>query len=156
MKIYINSIKDNQAISLDNVEQLNKLNCYFSIKSFNSIKGIATLNLVDNIIKLNIKANLALTLVSSYSLKNFNDNIEIDEELFFTDNQEFENDDIFNLDKNYIDLDEIIYSLTVTSIPVDVHQEGEDISSLDGYKIYQEDEIENTSPFDCLKDIDDD
>ena len=83
----------------------------------------------------------------------------IDEELFFTQKQEFDSEDVEYVDKDYIDLDEIIFSLIVTQIPITLHGPEDEYVKTDTYRVMSEEEYlsENSSnfgsPFDALKDI---
>ena len=53
----------------------------------------------------------------------------------------------------YFDIDNIIYSLIVTSLPLNIHQDNEKIAKIEGVSEDIEDDI-TSSPFDKLKDID--
>ena len=55
-----------------------------------------------------------------------------------------------------MDLDNIIYTLIVSSLPISIHAPNEEVIESDEYRVISEDDLdsENTSPFDVLKDLD--
>ncbi len=163
MIIYFDSIKEGNVESINysgNIYNFNKFNQSSIISKFNSIDGEICLSKTNNIliVKFNLKCNI--DAISSYSLNVFKTDIKIEDELYLTNLKEFENDEIIYCSQS-INLDEIIYSLAVTAVPIDIHQEGEELPSGEDFKVYSEDELENElnnedkeSPFDILDKFD--
>ncbi len=159
MKIYFNQIKDHEILNYNSL-----LKDYINgndrtLKAVNSSSGKIELTKFDHslIIKLNINFNV--DVVSSYTSNVFKTNIKIIDELYFTNSKELGDED-FILINDEIDLDNYIYSLLITSIPLNIHKSGEKLPKGDGYRVLSEEEFkkekENNggNAFDALKDID--
>ncbi len=143
MRRYFNSFKDDELIEYQvNKTLLNNLNQSKDIQSFNG--GIVTffIKKIDEILEIKIKGTIDLSLISSYSFKPFKTNIEIKDKLYFTDNENYESEEVF-LINNMIDFDEILYSLVLVSIPINPYKEGEDTTSISGIKILQEEDVKS-------------
>ena len=155
MKINFNEVIENRTLDLD--LDLNKLNKEYqsdTIKSFNNIKGTINLNKVDNILIFKIKFVTNLTLISSYSLKEFSK----EDTLYFTNDKNLSSEETILIDDE-IDLYNIIFSLALTSIPLKIHADNEKEIKGEGYRVIKEEDLraENeatSSPFDILKDLD--
>ena len=97
-----------------------------------------------------------MTLISSYSLKDFDKDFSVDDTLYFTDEEECASEDTL-LVKNEIDIDNIVYSLLVTSLPIKLYADDEKVIKGNGYRVLKEgeedEENDESSPFDVLKDI---
>ena len=147
MKRNFSSFKDDETIEyLVNKVNLNKLNYSKDIQSFNGGKVNLYVKKTDEILTIKIKGTIDLNLISAYSFKPFKTNVDIEDTLSFTNNKIYESDEVF-LVKNSINIDEIIYSLVLVSIPLNPHKEGEDTTSIGGVKILQEEDVEiNKSP----------
>lgn len=126
------------------------------IKKVNYCNGLIRLEKVDHILicKLSLKANI--NVISSYTDEPFNTNIFINDELYFSDLKDMDGEDIIFTEDN-IDIDYYVYSLIITSIPIDIHKKGEKLPSGEGYRVIKEDDF-NKEPkgnvFDKLKGID--
>ena len=159
MKINFNEVIENRTLDLD--LDLNKLNKEYqsdTIKSFNNIKGIINLNKVDNILIFKIKFVTNLTLISSYSLKEFNKDIKVEDTLYFTNDKNLASEETILIDDE-IDLYNIIFSLALTSIPLKIHTDDEKEIKGEGYRVIKEEDLKDenevtSSPFDILKDLD--
>lgn len=159
MKINFNEVIENRTLDLD--LDLNKLNKEYqsdTIKSFNSLKGTINLNKVDNILIFKIKFVTNLTLISSYSLKEFSKDIKVEDTLYFTNDKNLVSEETILIDDE-IDLYNIIFSLALTSIPLKIHADNEKEIKGEGYRVIKEEDLraENevtSSPFDILKDLD--
>ena len=159
MKINFNEVIENRTLDLD--LDLNKLNKEYqsdTIKSFNNIKGTINLNKVDNILIFKIKFATNLTLISSYSLKEFSKDIKVEDTLYFTNDKNLASEETILIDDE-IDLYNIIFSLALTSIPLKIHADDEKEIKEEGYRVIKEEDLraENevtSSPFDILKDLD--
>lgn len=159
MKINFNEIFENRTLDLD--LDLNKLNKEYqsdTIKSFNNIKGTINLNKVDNILIFKIKFVTNLTLISSYSLKEFNKDIKVEDILYFTNDKNLASEETILIDDE-IDLYNIIFSLALTSIPLKIHSDDEKEIKGEGYRVIKEEDLKDenevtSSPFDILKDLD--
>lgn len=158
MKINFKDI--NKVAETDLNIDLKKINEEYSsetIKKFNSLKGNLKLQKVDHILIFDIKFDANLTLISSYSLKEFDKDINIKETLYFTDDEEFLSDDVIFVD-NEIDVTNIVFTLALTSLPINLHAPKEEKIEGEGYRVIKEEDLENEdevkeSPFDILKDI---
>ena len=153
MKIYLNTIKDVEHYEFDDVYELNKILNYFQIKKFNNIHASFSITKMESIYELNICLDACIDIVSSYTLKVFPYNFHLEDKLYFTSDENFENDDVIYLENEYFDIDNIIYSLIITSLPLNIHQDNEKIAKIEGVSEDIEDDIAS-SPFDKLKDID--
>src|SRR5574344_656382 len=155
MKVAFGSIKNQEKMDFQaSIKELNSLNNFYSISKFNDCKGVVSFSKVDDILTLDLHLTIDIDLISSYTLKVFNDKMLIDDTLYFTNKSELEAEEIFYLDKGILDLEKVIYSLVVTSIPINVHKKGEKYLTSKDYTIYSEEEYENkkSSPFDVLVD----
>lgn len=156
MKIRLSEIKKNKVIDI-NIDIDNFNNEYHSsfIKKFNSIEGKIKIQKINDIYILDFNILANLTLISSLSLKEFDDDYEFSDKLYFTTNKELESEDTF-LVKDIVDLDNIIYTLIVSSLPISIHAPNEEVIESDEYRVISEDDLdsENTSPFDVLKNLD--
>ena len=129
------------------------------IKKINSISGSVESVKHDEIYSLKLNYKVVLELVSSLSNKEFEYPMNIDEELFFTKKKEFDSEDVEYVDKDFIDLDEIIFSLIIAQIPITLHAPDDEYVKTDTYRVMSEEEYlkeENSSfgsPFDALKDL---
>ena len=111
MKINFNEVIENRTLDLD--LDLNKLNKEYqsdTIKSFNNIKGTINLNKVDNILIFKIKFFTNLTLISSYSLKEFSKDIKVEDTLYFTNDKNLASEETILIDDE-IDLYNILLPL---------------------------------------------
>lgn len=152
MKIYLNSIKDSEQYDFNDVHQLNEILNYFQIKKFNNIHATFSITKMESIYELDIILDTSIDVVSSYTLQVFPYNFHLEDQLYFTNEENYENDDVIYLGHEYFDIDNIIYSLIVASLPVNIHQENEKIEKVEGVNDFELDD-EVTSPFDKLKDI---
>ncbi len=158
MNIYFNQVKDHDEVSFES-----SLNKFFKedalLKKINNCKGTITLNKAENtlIINFNILCNINIT--SSYTGVPFNKEIKIDDTLYFTNTKSLDSDDIIFV-KDLIDLDYYVYSLLITSIPVDAHKDGEKLPKGKDYRVLTEDEYlkekasSGSNAFSALNDID--
>ena len=160
MRRNFNSFKDVEVIEYSaNKAILDKLNHSRDIQNFEGGEVTFQVEKTDSILTITIDGEIKLNLISTYSFKPFKTSIPIHDILYFTDNEEFESEEVF-LAKSSIDFDEIIYSLVLVSIPINPHDEGESTDNIDGIPILQEDEVEiHNSNFDdkleeILNDID--
>ena len=157
MKIYFKEINGTKVfdIAID-LKKLNEEYESSTIKKINSISGTIKANKVDDILILDFQIDSNLTLISSYSLKEFDKDFSVDDTLYFTDEEECASEDTL-LVKNEIDIDNIIYSLLVTSLPIKLYADDEKVIKGNGYRVLKEgeedEENEESSPFDVLKDI---
>ena len=86
--------------------------------------------------------------------------ININENIIFTLDKQYEDGDIIYLDENYIDIDQLVYSYVVSELPSSIKEEKFDTIEKDNYRIISEDQYQKehqkrkSSPFDKLKDLD--
>ena len=160
MRLDFSKVDAKTIINIDeNSSTLKKYNHSSVIEEINSVTGTVTTERADEVIivKYNLKANLLV--YSSISGDLFDYIMNVNETLYYTNNKALESEDIFFEDKDYIDLNEDIYSLIVTNLPIKLHKKGEKYPSGDNYRVLTEDELneysgDQTSPFDALKDLD--
>ena len=144
-------------IRLD-LNNFNKLYSNDIINKFNSINGEIIINKVNSVYIFDIHILANLNLTSSLSLKKFDEDYEINETLYFTNNEEYKSEDTEFIE-GFIDIDNLIYSLLITNIPINIHAPNEKGTIVgEGYRVIKEEELETekskSSPFDILDEID--
>lgn len=155
MKINFDSIKGLENVKYSPIiEEFNKLNYSDRIKEFKKVNIEISFEKINEILKCEFKIDFEAFVISSYTLKPFNYLKNIDDILYFTTNKEYEDEDVI-LCKEIIDLDNYVYSLILSSIPLNAHKSGEKLKNFDDINVYSEDEYKKNkeSPFDILKDI---
>ena len=160
MKIDLAKVKGKETIAYSgDLNYFNNFNKSKTIKEFKSVEGKVTLEKADAvlIIKYDIKA--VLDVFSTLTNEPFEYPISIDETLYYTSEKEMESEDVFYIKEGRIELEEDIYSLIVTSLPLILHKEGEEFPHGKNYRVLKEDELNEDdgssySPFDKLKDLD--
>ena len=160
MKIDFAKVKGKETIAYSgDLNYFNNFNESKIIKEFKSVEGKVTLEKADAvlIIKYDIKA--VLDVFSTLTNEPFEYPISIDETLYYTSEKEMESEDVFYIKEGRIELEEDIYSLIVTSLPLILHKEGEEFPHGKNYRVLKEDELNEDdgssySPFDKLKDLD--
>ena len=151
--------------SLEKIDYVGDLNYYNSakniptIKSHKSVEGVVEIEKADSVIIVKYDIHAILTVISTLSGEEFDYPLDINETLYYTDEEEMDSEDVFYIKEGYIDLDQEIYSLIITSIPLILHKDGEEYPQGKNYRVISEDEIDendgsNYSPFDKLKDLD--
>lgn len=151
----------NKPIELPIRLDLNAFNKTYSndiINKFNKVEGLIKIEKVNKvyIFKISILANLNIT--SSLSLKKFDKEFDIKETLYFTNDEEYESEDTEYVD-GLLDIDNLIFSLLITNIPITIYAPDEDKEIVgEGYRVIKEEDIEkeqtHSSPFDILDDLD--
>jgi len=121
------------------------LSKYFSgsgkiIKKIKSLKGTITTDKVGSTLICKVKLKGVLNVVSSYTNIPFDTSIVIDEDMYFTNKSDQEADEIIFV-KDSIDFDYYIYSIVLTSLPIDIHKKGEKLPSGDGYRVLKEEDL---------------
>ena len=161
MNINFSSFKEGSIETISyspDIDDFNKLNHSLIISKINSIEGNITFSKVNDILMMNFDLNFNVCVISGYTLKEFDKTLNIRDTLYFTNDENSETEEVFYT-KDIINLDEIVYSLLITSIPLNIHADDESLPSGDDFKVYSEDELEkeieeDSSPFDVLKDLD--
>lgn len=150
MKIYFNDVKNTLTISYNSHLQDYCKDDAPVLRKINKMNGEIHFSKVDNVLICKLNLLVECLVVSSYTNIPFNYKMELDEELFFTDSKEMDSDELIYT-KDEIDLDYYVYSLVLTSIPINVHKKGETI-----YRDDSDDSQEEvkSSPFDVLEGID--
>jgi uncharacterized metal-binding protein YceD (DUF177 family) len=158
MRILFSSVEDRGTYPLKvDIKRLNSLNHSKNIICFDSVEGEVYAERLDQVIELAFRAKVSVEAVSSYTLKPFVYKMKIDEKLLYSNDPGLDSDDVIYIDSEVIDIEEIIYSLVLTSLPLDIHAPGEKLASGDGYEVYSEDEIKkdiSDNPFASI-DLDD-
>ncbi len=162
MFINIDSIKNNKEETIlydGELSIYSKLNHSSIIKDIKEVSGKINLIKVNNILSLEFDLTSKLLIESAYTLKEIDYILPIKDTLYFTNEIDLESEEVFFV-KSKVDLEETIYSLIITLLPLNAHGENEVLPSNDEFKVYSEDELEleneenHDSPFDVLKDLD--
>ena len=103
-----------------------------------------------------------MVLRSTRSLKPVNHEIDLEDEIVYTYNKDLvDNEQVFLLEDDELDLDKTIYSLIISSIPLKViASDDKESYSGENWEVITEDEYnkrknsEENSPFASLKDLD--
>lgn len=142
MKIQFAKIQSNETIdySLELQEPISVNKA--SIVSINGANGTIDLEKADDVYILTYHIEANLTVLSSISNEPFDYNEEIEETLYYTDKKEFKSNDVFYINKDYIDVDEEVFSLIITSLPIQLHKPGEEYPSGENYRVISEDDLE--------------
>lgn len=160
MRIDFNKVK-----SFEKIDYIGDLNFYNNtkslktIKDYKSVEGVVEIQKADSVIIVKYDIHAVLNVLSTLSGEEFEYPLDVNETLYYTDKKEMDSEDVFYVKEGYVDLDQEIYSLIITSIPLILHKEGEEYPKGKNYRVISEDEIDendgsNYSPFDKLKDLD--
>ncbi len=151
--------------SFEKIDYIGDLNFYNNtkslktIKDYKSVEGVVEIQKADSVIIVKYDIHAVLSVLSTLSGEEFEYPLDINETLYYTDKKEMDSEDVFYVKEGYVDLDQEIYSLIITSIPLILHKEGEEYPKGKNYRVISEDEIDendgsNYSPFDKLRDLD--
>lgn len=151
--------------SFEKIDYIGDLNFYNNtkslktIKDYKSVEGVVEIQKADSVIIVKYDIHAVLNVLSTLSGEEFEYPLDINEILYYTDKKEMDSEDVFYVKEGYVVLDQEIYSLIITSIPLILHKEGEEYPKGKNYRVISEDEIDendgsNYSPFDKLKDLD--
>lgn len=151
--------------SFEKIDYIGDLNFYNNtkslktIKDYKSVEGVVEIQKADSVIIVKYDIHAVLKVLSTLSGEEFEYPLDVNETLYYTDKKEMDSEDVFYVKEGYVDLDQEIYSLIITSIPLILHKEGEEYPKGKNYRVISEDEIDendgsNYSPFDKLKDLD--
>ncbi len=160
MKIDFAKVKGKEVIDYSgDLNYFNNFNKSKTIKEFKSVEGKVTLEKADAVLIIKYDINAVLDVFSTLTNEPFVYPIFIDETLYYTSEKEMESEDVFYIKEGRIELEEDIYSLIVTSLPLILHKEGEEFPHGKNYRVLKEDELNEDdgssySPFDKLKDLD--
>ncbi|MCF0116547.1 MAG: DUF177 domain-containing protein [Bacilli bacterium] len=117
-----------------------------SIENVNSLLDIndtnvtVTLRDYDDIIRLEIDVTSTLTLQCSYTLEPIEYPVDISEDLDFTF-EETEDENLIHIEQNEIDINQYIFGLLLTEIPMKIVKEGATLpKDGKGYQVMTEDE----------------
>ncbi len=162
MNINFSSFKEGVVEKINyapDISEFNELNHSSIIEKINSVNGEITFSKVNDCLIITFNIDVNIDAISGYTLKVFKKDLKLEDTLYFTNDENNETEEVFYT-KEIINIDEIVYSLLVTSIPLNIHEENEEFPKGEDFKVYSEDELENelneesSSPFDCLKDLD--
>lgn len=132
------------------------------IDKIGEINAEVSTNLVSDLIMVSIVLKGEMVLRSTRSLKPVNYEIDLDDEIVYTYNKDLvDNEQVFLLDDDELDLDKTIYSMIISSIPLKViANDDKESYSGDNWEVITEDEYnkrknsEENFPFASLKDLD--
>lgn len=145
------------------VNVYNELNKSSYIQSFNSVSGKIIVDRYEEVVVCHFKITANLVVLSSLTNEPFNYKLKIDDVLCYTRQESYAaiEKDIILTPENYIDLEEVIYSLIITSLPTRLVKKSESYPQGENYRVISEEEYlkdkeneEGGSPFDVLKDLD--
>ena len=103
-----------------------KFKCVFPLKEVLSTFVDVKVTRYDDFINIHLKVNSRVILISSYSLKEFETNLIDEDELNFTSySNEYDDEDMMTYQGNQIDLDEYIFSLLSSAVPLKPIKDGE-------------------------------
>lgn len=140
----------------------NDLNHTKNIVSFNSVGGKILVERVEEVCIIRFKIVANLTVLSSVSNEPFSYKEKIDEVLCYTNRKSYATADYIILEeKDYIEIEDVVYSLLVANLPIKLHKRFETYPEGENFKVYSEDdylvskeESGEGNPFDALKDLD--
>lgn len=159
MKIYFSQAKEHEVLEYNSLLEDYVDGTDTTLKGVNSSNGEIEVNKFDHSLIVKVNVLFDIDVVSSYSAEVFKTKIKIKDDLYFTNSKSLDSDE-FILVNDEIDLDYYIYSLLITSIPLNIHKPGESLPKGDGYRVLSEDEFKKEkeesggNAFDALKDID--
>lgn len=137
----------------DNIDKI-------AISKINKISGKIDIEKIDKILRIEFDLTADLIVISAYSLKEFQLLFPLKDELFFSKDKNDSSNEVILVDDNF-NLDDVVYSLLISTLPLNIHQKDEQLPKGDGYSVLSEEEYEeekekfnDSSPFDVLKDID--
>ncbi len=160
MRLQIFNVKDERVFEYDeSPKTFNSLNNSKVIKEFKSVKGKITIKKVDKVFFVNFNFNCKLEVYSSLTFEPFEYNHKFNEDLQFANDEKYCDDDTILVDNDELNLDEIVYSLIITTLPIKLTKKGERAPHGEHFRVLSEDEYlkEESSqgnPFDKLKDLD--
>ncbi|MFA6755190.1 MAG: hypothetical protein WCR97_01590 [Bacilli bacterium] len=157
MNLLYSQISKREIIDYNSTLSQFNLNDNSILKKINGIYGTLNIDKVSDIVTITCNLTCDVEIVSSYTMKEFRQKIHLDDSLYFSNNEEFESDDVMYV-KEEIDIDQYIYSLLITSIPINAHKKGEKlITHGKNFEVIKEENLkrdESENIFDSLKDID--
>lgn len=116
------------------------LSAIFNLKKINNCHVDIDINNYENVLVLSLKIKANVTLVSSYSLKEFDKDLSINDTIDFSFNEEDEDSSFVIKDSNLI-LDKYILDIIITNIPSKVAMKGEKLPVGDeSFRVISEDE----------------
>ena len=118
--------------SFEKIDYIGDLNFYNNtkrlktIKDYKSVEGVVEIQKADSVIIVKYDIHAVLSVLSTLSGEEFEYPLDVNETLYYTDKKEMDSEDVFYVKEGYVDLDQEIYSLIITSIPLILHKEGEE------------------------------
>ncbi|MBO8427013.1 MAG: DUF177 domain-containing protein [Firmicutes bacterium] len=159
MEINLLNYTKNKVIDIEiDLDNLNETYKNSTVSKFNKISGTITIEPVKDIYLLKFSIETNLTLLSSLSLKEFNKDLNINEELFVTTNKDLESEETM-FTSNSLDIDNLIYSFIITNLPIKLYAPNEESINNEDYRVIKEEDLikekdNSNNPFDILKDLD--
>lgn len=160
MKIEFSKIKNHEKIEfLGDLKYFNNQKNISTIKEYKEVKANISLERANDITIIKYDIDAKLKVYSTLSGEEFDYPLHVVETLYYTENKELESEDVFFINEGYVNLEDEIYSLIITSIPLILHKKGEKYPKGENYRVISEDELNEDdgsgfSPFDKLKDLD--
>ena len=128
------------------------------IDNIGEINAEVSTNLVSDLIMVSIALKGEMILRSTRSLKPVNHEIDLEDEIVYTYNKDLvDNEQVFLLEDDELDLDKTIYSLIISSIPLKViARDDKESYSGENWEVItnKRKNSEENSPFASLKDLD--
>lgn len=164
MRLSLFNINKKESFSYKGYSKIyNDMNKSTVIKNFNSINGKIYVDRVEELCIVRFKITANLLVLSSLTNEPFNYKLKLDDTLCFTNRESYAalKEDIILNKENYIDLEDTIYSLIITNLPIRLVKKSETYPEGENYKVMTEEEYlanketeESPNAFDTLKDID--
>lgn len=161
MKIYLNEIANKiQRYEEDILLDTSNISSYNFVSLDKVNVKVDVCKISDDLINLNLKILTHAKMLTNIHLNKVDYKININENIIFTLDKQYEDGDIIYLDENYIDIDQLVYSYVVSELPSSIKEEKFDTIEKDNYRIISEDQYQKehqkrkSSPFDKLKDLD--
>ncbi len=160
MRLQIFNVKDERVFDYnEDVKVFNDLNKSKVIKEFKKVHGKIIVKKVDKIFFVTFDIKSKLEVFSSLTYEPFAYNHNFKEELQFANDEKYCDDETIFVDDDALNLEELIYSLIITTLPIKLVKKGEHAPKGENFRVlsedeYYEEESSQGNAFDKLKDLD--
>lgn len=160
MKLQLLNVKDERIIQYkDSGKTFNELNFSKIIKEFKEVEGTIGIKKVDKIFFVTFDITANLVVYSSLTYEPFTYTHKFSEDLEFCNDENYCDDNVILFDGDALILEDVIYSLIITTLPIKLTKKGEKAPVGENYRVLSEDEYykekdSEGNAFDKLKDLD--
>lgn len=159
MRLDFSKITKKESFSYNpDLEKFNERNYSKIIDKFLNVECTIECEKAEDVYILKYKIAAKMMVHSSITDELFEYDTKTTDTLYYTNKKELESEEVFYESKDFIELDQEIYSLIVTSLPIQLHKEGEEYPSGENFRVISEDEAYkdncDSSPFDILDTLD--